>query len=169
MRQIFAGFGAVVVIGLTAATATGAEDSRALISIGDSEYAFTLRSEQSDWVGSTSFGSVSIRLIPNEEGREAGWTGLSLGFEISGDQARNGEARLTRRVDSGFQNLFCEDDSEGGALVVELESVAMENETLSIDGRMACQLGTSENFGQDIDLSDPLEISGSFVLALPKL
>ncbi|MEM7120147.1 MAG: hypothetical protein AAF563_02645 [Pseudomonadota bacterium] len=50
-----------------------------------------------------------------------------------------------------------------------MESTSQDGDILTDIGSVACQLGTSGDFGDEIDLSDPLPISGDFAVALQRL
>lgn len=169
MRHFIQNIGAVIALGLATTAAWGQASGEANLTIGDIERGFNLRTEQSDWSGSVQFPSISISLSPDAATREAGVFGITLNFDWFSSQIANADLRLLRRSGDGTQNIYCYDETERGGLLVDIESYVQEEETVNIVGRMSCQLGTSENFGRDIDLSDPVDISGDFSVVLFKL
>ena len=157
------------VLGLVTTAAWSQQSSEAAVTIGEVEYAFALNAEQSDWSGSANFPSISIALAAGDEAREHGFFSLRFGFEMGGGQIRGAEAKLLRRSGDATESLYCEDETESGGLLVEVESAVQNGDSLSIEGRISCLLGTSENYGRDIDLSDPLDVSANYTLVLKKL
>ncbi len=149
--------------------AWGQAGGEASVTVGDAEYAFTLNAAQSDWRGSASLPSISMSLAAGGEARESGVLALSLGFEMTGGQLISAEARLLRKSGDGTEWLYCEDEIESGGLAIEVETIAEDGETLSVQGRMTCELGTSENFGRDIDLSNAVPVSSAFNVKLQRL
>lgn len=75
------------------------------------------------------------------------------------------------RVEGGDRvlQLFGQEESERGGLTVQLDSHEIDWTQLSLNGQFTGQLGTSENYGRDIDLSGGKPISGSFAVTLEML
>lgn len=169
MRHVVSSMGAATAILFAAAGAWGEDDNGASLTIGEVASDFSLNTEQSDWSGSADFPSVSITLSAGETALEAGIFSLRLGFEMAGGQMSGVEASLLRRSGDATENLYCKDEPDGGGLAIDVESTSQDGDALTIKGTISCELGTSESYGNDIDLSDPVPLSGDFDVTLQKL
>jgi hypothetical protein len=89
-----------------------------------------------------------------------------LGFEIINGASGNPEASLTSVTNGKREKLFAGNEEEEGGLVVKIENVSTSDDELSVAGTFATQMGTSENYGRDIDLTSPLQVTGSFNVVL---
>ena len=144
------------------------EGGEARLTVTDVEQVFTL-AESSDYSGSPEFPSVSLALRGPRDGNATDVVSVMLGFAIHGDEASSPEARLLRRVGDETEWLFCYSEAERGGLTVALEEHAIDGNFMSVQGQFSCNFGTSENYGRDIDLSDPLAVSGQFNVTLERL
>ena len=169
MRHVVSSMGAAAAILLMATGAWGEESNGASLTIGEVASDFVLNTEQSDWSGSADFPSVSITLSAGETALEAGIFSLRLGFEMAGGQMGGVEASLLQRSSDATESLYCNDEPEHGDLTVDVESTSQDGDALTIKGTISCELGTSESYGNDIDLSDPVPLSGDFDVTLQKL
>lgn len=153
---------------LVTSSAWAEEGGEALLTVADVEQAFALATS-SDFSGSPDFPSVNLSLSGPRDGNATDVVSVMLGFEIHGDEAPSPEARLLRRVGEETEWLFCYSEAEPGGLTVALEEFAIDGDLMSVHGQFSCNFGTSENYGRDIDLSDPLAVSGQFNVTLERL
>lgn len=109
--------------------------------------------DQSDFTGFGATRSVSIWISRCEGGEGQ----LALGFEQAGEAADSVEIRLQGAGDSG--DLY--GDTDTGATVT-ITSASEEGGLLALSGRVAAQLGPSDDRGRTIDLSAPKALEGSF-------
>ncbi|NNU81393.1 hypothetical protein HMH01_13200 [Halovulum dunhuangense] len=151
--------------------ATGhAEGSGALtLNLADDEYVLPLWSEQSDWSGGESWPSINIHArAPSEGGGDP--LVVSLSFEASRWEPAVPELDLTRYKDGAVVlKLFAREEADHGALSVTLEGHEVDGSMLSLAGRFEGTMGTSDNFGRDIDLSDAVPVKGTFEVTLENL
>jgi len=143
------------------------EGGEAKLTVGGEEHAFVLNAEQSDWSGSSAFTSVNIWTFASDAETRAKFPSFTLGFEIQGGEARAAELRLNRASGDAIERLYGEPDA--GGLVVQLDKIESQDSLLSLSGSFTSDVGPSENAGRDIDLSDPLPVSGRFSVTLEKL
>jgi hypothetical protein len=126
-------------------------------------YEFPLNAGQSDWGGTQAYGSVNIYSRPTDEATWALFKQLTLGFTLQQTVADAPEISLNRMVGDEMEKLF--GNAEAGAEVT-LDEVITDGDFLTISGSFKGDLGTSRNYGGDIDLSEPVPISGTFVVTL---
>jgi hypothetical protein len=132
-----------------------------ILEIGGETAGYELWVGQSDHSGNASWRSINIYARPSSD--DLGFGTLTLGFEVVNGRAGNPEASL--RSEAG--QLYSGD--EAGALAVEVTEAADDGDLLVLTGSFSGDFGTSENFGRDIDLSEPVGIEGSFAVRLPAL
>ncbi|MAM61477.1 hypothetical protein [Maritimibacter sp. UBA3975] len=152
---------ATATIGLAAQAEEGGDLT---LTINGEDYAYSLWASQSDWSGSESFGSVNIYAQP--AGEDGIFKTFSLGFSLAAGKAERGEINFRTVSDGETTRLFAGADDDEGGLAVMVDSVSVSGEKLSVSGRFQSRMGPSDNFGRDIDLSDPMEIEGSFDVVL---
>ncbi|MEQ8559143.1 MAG: hypothetical protein RIB03_12570 [Henriciella sp.] len=148
------------------ATASAEGAGEVTLDIEGETYAFPLWESQSDWSGSESYASVNIYARPTDKETWSKFKTFTLGFETMGSNISAPEARLTRMVNGDQQRLFAGEDQDEGGLKVTVDSTSVTGDALSITGSFVAQMGPSDNFGRDIDLSDPVEITGRFDVKL---
>lgn len=155
----------LVLLACTFGLAAHAEEGGQLtLEIDGQSYAYTLWPSQSDWSGSDTFGSVSIYARPADDTSQ--FKDFMLGFSLSAGAAQEGEINL-RTVENGKTlRYYAGADEDEGALAVTLDSVSASGEELSISGTFQTRLGTSENYGRDIDLSGGPTLAGTFDVTL---
>ena len=144
------------------ASLAGEGGSVALV-VDGSSYEFPLDTNQSDWSGSPSYGSVNIYTRPTDEATWALFKQLTLGFTVMNGKVDAPEISLYRVVDGEMQKLFGNKDT--GAMVT-VEEVTTQGAFLAVSGQFSSDLGTSRNYGGDIDLSAPVPVSGTFAVTL---
>lgn len=147
-----------------AATAQAEERGRLTLTIDGESYDYELWAAQSDWSGSESFGSVSIFAQPVDRDMELG--SIMLGFSLASGNAERGEINLRTVRDGETIRYFAGADAEEGGLTVTLDGASVSGEELSVTGRFQTQAGTSDNYGRDIDLSDSMQMEGTFDVVL---
>jgi len=141
-----------------------AEESGAVtLEIDGTSYEFPLEASQSDWGGSVTYGSVNIYSKPTDEATWALFKRLTLGFTITNGTTDAPELGLSRMVGGEMQKLFGSKDT--GATVT-LEDASVDGDFLTLTGSFSGTLGTSKNYGSDIDLSDPVPVTGNFSVTL---
>jgi hypothetical protein len=132
-----------------------------LLDIDGAPAAYDLWTSQSDHSGSPNWRSVNI--YARADAGADGYGTFTLGFSVVNGAASAPEASL--RSEAG--TLFSRE--EAGALEVTVTEVAPDGSLLVLTGSFSGNFGTSDNFGRDIDLSDPVAVEGSFALRLPEL
>ncbi|MEQ9257717.1 MAG: hypothetical protein RIG84_01320 [Roseovarius sp.] len=137
--------------------------------IAGEERIIPLWAEQSDWSGSANWPSISIYARAyNEDGEDP--LVVTLSFEAGNWVPGGEEMRITKYSDGQADyKLFGGGDEEDGAISVSLDSHEMSGTTLSLTGSVDGQLGTSENYGRDIDLSEAVTVAGTFAVTLEEL
>ncbi|PWJ20458.1 hypothetical protein [Jannaschia seohaensis] len=140
-----------------------------LLQMNGEEIAVPLWGSQSDWSGSDTYPSINIYARAfNADGEDP--LVVTLGFDAGNWIPDLEEMRVTRYEDgAAVQKLFGGHDAEDGGVAVTLDSHEMEGELLTLTGRVSGALGTSENFGRDIDLAAGGPVEGSFRVTLQKL
>jgi len=146
------------------AMAIAQEGGAVTITIGDNTYDFPLSESQSDWSGPISFANIYIDTRPMDEGTRELFNHFSLGFDYFGEQIDYAEATLIRVIDGELVYYYA--NAEDTDIVLTIEEESVDGEFLTIAGNAEMTMGTSENFGRDIDLSDPLSLSASFAVIL---
>lgn len=150
----------------TIVTASAEEAGEVTLEIDETTYAFPLWKSQSDWSGSESYTSVNIFARPGDKQTKAKFQTFTLGFETMGSNLNSGEITLTRLVDGDRQKLYAGTDEDEGGIDLVLESKSVDGDELKIAGTFTTQMGTSKNYGRDVDLSNPVEVSGRFDVTL---
>lgn len=142
------------------------ESASIILEVGNQSIPFELEASQSDWSGSESGGSVNISANPVDiDALEQAYWRLNIGFQFSGTNGDRATASVLRTTTNGErQSLFSEHDQ--GDMTVDLSEISVNGDLLSVSGTMAGQMGASSNYGRDIDLSEPLDFSGSFAVTL---
>lgn len=147
-----------------ATPAAAQEGGEVVLTIDGEEIVFALWEGQSDWSGNESWASTNIYTRAQGEDWDRYKT-LTLGF--GGPLAAMGtpEASLSRVVSGDeMEQLYSQD--EAGDLAVTIEEAQVEGEFLSVSGTVSGVFGTSDNWGRDIDLSDPVPFEGRFDVTL---
>ena len=144
-------------LGLAADAEEGGE---VVLDVDGETHAYTLVPGQSDWSGSESFGSASIYASPDDNASHL--QSMMFGFSLAGGAAEGGEINLRTVSDGETIRYYAGEDAEEGGLVVTLESASVSGEELSLTGSFQTELGTSENYGRDIDLSEAMAMQGTF-------
>lgn len=134
--------------------------------IDGTPHVFTLWNEQSDWSGSESYASVNIYSRPSDDASQDLFSTFTLGFDLVNGAASNGEAGLQERREDSVLRRYGETDEDAGGLVVRIENSSVSGDELSVAGSFQTQMGASENYGRDIDLSDPVTVEGTFDVIL---
>ncbi|KZY42882.1 hypothetical protein A3731_32435 [Roseovarius sp. HI0049] len=161
MFRIIATAALAATIGLAAHAEEGGE---LVLDVNGETYTYTLVPGQSDWSGSESFGSASLYARPSD--KSSPLQSLMLGFNLAPGGAERGEINLRTVSDGETIRYFAGADAEEGGLVVTLDNSSVSGEELSVSGSFQTQLGTSDNYGRDIDLTEPMEMQGSFDVTL---
>lgn len=156
---------AVLVLAPIAALAE--EGGMVTLDIGGAAYEFPLEAGQSDWNGYEAygavFGSVNIYTRPTDEATRALFKQLTLGFSLEKAGTVAPEFSLNRMVDGELAKLFGSKDTSAE---VTVEAAVIDGDYLILSGSFSGDLGTSRNYGGDIDLSDPVPVSGRFEVTL---
>jgi len=152
-----------------AAPAPAQSTGELILAIAGEEQIIPLWGQQSDWSGGESWPSVSLYARAfNDDGEDP--LVVTLGFDAAGWKPSLAEMRLSRYEDGEVVlRLFAGEDSEDGALSVTLDSHEVDGTVLSLTGSLEGTLGTSENLGRDIDLSDGVPVKGTFAATLEEL
>lgn len=139
------------------------------LTIAGEEHVFPLDSSQSDWSGRESWPSISLSARAfNDDGEDP--RVVSFSFDAGNWMPSLPELRFTRYEDGkAVQKLFSAEDAEDGALQVTLDSHSVTGSQLSVSGSIEGSMGTSDNYGRDIDLSDSVPVSGTFTATVEKL
>lgn len=157
-------YSAAICICVLAAAAQAEERGTLALTIDGESYDYELWAAQSDWSGSESFGSVSIFAQPVD--RDVALGSIMFGFSLAAGNAERGEINLRTEQDGETIRYFAGADPEEGGLAVTLDEASVSGEELSVTGSFRTQAGTSDNFGRDIDLTDPMQIEGTFDVVL---
>jgi hypothetical protein len=123
----------------------------------------------SEWYGGENRPHISLdaRAL-DDNGREE--LVMGLGFDAPRWDASAPEMTLWRFEDGELvQRLRAYQEEERGALTVTLDNHELDGTTLKLTGRLEGTLGTSENRGADIDLSDGVPVVGTFSVTLEQL
>lgn len=165
MRYLHTFLIAVVASALSLGTSASAEEGGEMtLDIGGQTVAVPMQPVQSDWSGSESWASVSIYGQPTDAAVFETYKAFSLAFELVNGTAGSGEARLSTSSDGEIVRYFA--DQSDDLLEVTVDSVDISSQLLTVVGTFAATMGTSENFGRDVDTSDPIEVTGEFSVTL---
>ena len=141
------------------------EDGQITLLLADERLELPLSAGHSDWTGSGSFAKVSILTRPDNVETWERFQSLRLAFDLLRTRAQMPEISLLRRAgDAGFERWYGRTDS--GGLRITVHDRALDGDLLSVSGRFEGMLGRSLDFGQTIDLSDPIPVSGTFEVTL---
>ena len=144
--------------------AAAEEGGEVVLTIGGEEVVFALWDDQSDWSGNDSWASTNIYTQAQGEAWDRYKT-LTLSFDGPLGAMGSPEASLSRMLSGEeMQQLYSHD--EAGDLAVTIEAASVEGELLSVSGTVSGAFGTSENWGRDIDLSEPVPFEGRFDVTL---
>jgi hypothetical protein len=133
--------------------------------IGESTYMFPVSAEPSGWSGSEDFAMIDIEASPADDATSGAFGPLTLTFEYTGGTVNNPEIGLTRILPDGTtQKLFSDDDAS--AVVVTVDRIEADGDTLDMDGNLSGTLGTGAQSGGTVAFDAPLSISGSFDVTL---
>jgi hypothetical protein len=148
-----------------APAAAAKENGRITLFLGDERLELPLSAGHSDWTGSPGFAQVSILTRPSDVKTWQRFQSLRLAFDLLRSRAQMPEMSLLRRTgDAGFERWYGRTDS--GGLIVTVQDRALEGDLLRVSGSFAGRLGQSPDFGQTIDLSAPMPVSGTFEVTL---
>ena len=154
-----------LIFSCTASIAAHAEEGGKLVlDIDGQTYDYALVPSQSDWSGSESFGSVSIYANPVEKSTTV--KSMMFGFSLASGTADLGEINLRGVTEGEKTQYFAGEDVEEGGLAVTVDSVSVSGDELSVAGSFQTRLGTSDNYGRDIDFSEAIEMQGTFDVVL---
>ncbi len=161
-------FAPLIALGL-ATPALAESTGEIALTIAGEDLVLSLRGGQSDWSGSANWPSVSLSARAfNADGEDP--VVLSLSFDAANWTPSVPELRLTRYEDSqAVEKLFSGEDQEDGALTVTLGSHDLNGTTLSLTGSFQGTMGTSDNYGRDIDLSQGQPVEGTFEVTVEQL
>ncbi|MEC7763080.1 MAG: hypothetical protein VX874_14350 [Pseudomonadota bacterium] len=152
-------------LALSVATAAQGEEAGTLtLNLGGESHAYTLWADQSDWSGSARYASVNIYALPQNDATRASYGALTLGFEVSGGSTRAPEVSLTRIDGDDRVKLYAKDDA--GDLSITADTASVTGEELTLSGSFSGDMGISETYGRDIDLTDPVAVNGTFDVVL---
>ena len=160
MKSSFVG----LLFSLSATLGNAEEGGEVTLTIAGQDYVLPLHAEQSDWSGSRDYGSVSITVRPTDNATREKFRGFNIGFEFGGDQASNPEARLARIAAGDVEQLFGKADT--GGLSVQIQSVSVSGDELTIAGTFSGVLGASSDYGRTIDQANSVPVSGSIAVTL---
>ncbi|WP_299783869.1 hypothetical protein [uncultured Marivita sp.] len=145
--------------------ATATEGGFITIVLADERLELPLNAGHSDWTGSAGFAKVSILTRPTDLETWQRFQSLRLAFDLLRNGAQLPEMSLLRRSrGSGFERWYGRADSGGLAVVVT--DRALDGDLLQVSGSFTGTLGQSFDFGQTIDLSTPMPVSGTFEVRL---
>lgn len=148
-----------------ASVATAKENGRITLFLDDERLELPLSAGHSDWTGLPGFAKVSILTRPSDVETWQRFQSLRLAFDLLRSRAQMPEMSLLRRTgDAGFERWYGRTDS--GGLIVTVQDRALDGDVLRVSGSFAGQLGQSSDFGQTIDLSAPMQVSGTFEVTL---
>lgn len=157
-----AGFAALL---LAASMASAREGGFISITLADEQLDLPLNAGHSDWSGSEGFAKVSILTRPTDLATWQRFQSLRLAFDLLRNSAQTPEMSLLRRTgDAGFERWYGRADS--GGLTVIVTDRHLDGALLQIGGTFTGTLGRSRDFGQTIDLSTPMPVSGRFDVTL---
>ncbi|KPP83648.1 MAG: hypothetical protein HLUCCA08_07565 [Rhodobacteraceae bacterium HLUCCA08] len=137
--------------------------------IADEERTIPVWSDQSDWSGGESWPSINIYARDfSDDGEEPAL--MSLSFEASGWQPSVPEMDMVLYENrKSVGKLFAREEEERGGLAVTVDSHAFDGASLSLTGSFEATLGSSDNYGGDIDLSQGIPVTGTFDVVLEAL
>ena len=137
--------------------------------VADQERTIPVWAEQSDWSGSESWPSINIYARDfSDNGEEPAL--ISLSFEASGWQPSVPEMDMVLYENrKSVGTLFAREEEERGGLTVIVDSHAFDRTSLSLTGSFEAMLGPSDNYGNDIDLSQGVSVTGTFDVVLETL
>lgn len=139
------------------------------LTLAGEERVVPLWASQSDWSGGESWPSINIYARAFDENGENPLV-VSLGFDAPGWTPGRAEMQLTSYEDGeAVLQLFSGEDEEEGALSVVVDGHEVDGTTLTLTGSFDGTMGTSDNFGRDIDLSDGVPVTGTFAVTLDEL
>lgn len=137
--------------------------------VADQERTIQVWSDQSDWSGGESWPSINIYARDfSDSGEEPAL--ISLSFEAAGWQPSAPEMDLVLYENrKSVGRLFAREEEERGGLTVIVDSHAFDGTSLSLSGSFEGTLGPSDNYGNDIDLSQGVPVTGTFDVVLETL
>jgi hypothetical protein len=144
--------------------ASAEEDGQITLILADERLELPLNTGHSDWTGSRGFAKVSILTRPTDLETWERFQSLRLAFELLRNRAEMPEMSLLRRTDVAFERWYGRADDGGLTVMVTYRS--LEGDVLSVSGTFDGNLGQSGDFGQTIDLSKPMPVSGTFEVRL---
>ncbi|WP_439123137.1 hypothetical protein [Marivita sp.] len=131
------------------------------ITLVDEQYNLPLSAGHSDWTGTGGFAKVTILTRPSDLQTWHSFQSLRLAFDLFRNSAQTPEMSLLRRTgDAGFERWYGRNDS--GGLIVVVTDRNLDGAFLQVGSTFSGTLGQSLDFGQTIDLSAPMPVSGTF-------
>lgn len=159
---------ALLALGLSTPAHSGGT-GELILTVDGEERVVPLWENQSDWSGSENWPSVNIYARAFNEAGENPLV-VTLGFEAPQGTPGSPELTVTQYEDGAVaERLFSGSDAEDGGLSVVLERQMVDGSTLSLSGSFTGTIGTSENRGRDIDLSNGIAVQGTFSVTLDEL
>lgn len=150
---------------LAARMVPASEDGYISITLPEAQLDLPLSAGHSDWTGSEGFARVSILTRPADLATWQRFQSLRLAFDLLRNGAQSPEMSLLRRTeDAGFERWYGQ--AARGGLRVIITKRRLDGDVLQIGGTFTGTLGQSHDFGQTIDLSVPMPVSGSFSATL---
>ncbi|KQI73008.1 hypothetical protein AN191_03645 [Loktanella sp. 5RATIMAR09] len=134
--------------------------------VADQERTIPVWSDQSDWSGSENWPSINIYARDfSDNGEEPAL--ISLSFEASAWQPSVPEMDMVLYENrKSVGKLFAREEAGRGGLIVTVDSHAFDGASLSLTGSFEATLGPSDNYGNDIDLSQGVPVTGTFDVVL---
>ncbi len=157
--------GLACMTGIAQAQTEAQETGRFDLEIGETPYIFPLSPEESSWSGSENFAAITIEARPADDATSEAFGPFTLTFDYTGGTVNNPELTLTRVLPDGTTQKLYSDDGTS-AVVVTVDRISADGDTLDLDGNISGTLGTSEDMGRTVAFDAPLSISGTFDLTL---
>ncbi|MDF3605310.1 hypothetical protein PE067_03525 [Paracoccus sp. DMF-8] len=167
IRPLF--IGTALAAGLFATFGQAQSSGEITVMIAGAERTIPVWAEQSDWSGSEDWPSINIHVRDFTDNGEEPIV-VSLGFEASRWEPSAPELDMSLyEIKERVAVLYGREEQERGGLSVTLDDHSIDGTQLSISGSFEGMLGPSDNFGNDIDLSQGVPVTGTFSVTLEQL